>query len=287
MPVGVRRQTMWALVSWVAVTAGLVAGTQCPDGQRCPEACCLDPGGASYSCCSRVRVSARLRAFPRRAEAFGLFSGLSLQDKWPPTLSRRLGRPCQGGAHCTHGASCVLTVSGTSSCCPFPEVRVPLTRWRGSELPSHFPCLPPALPGRRAIPTQTPLCPTGCVLRGWPPLLPSGLPLQRGWASLLPGVRCGGGTGDGRWARSPASGVALSLAFVPSSCGICPVRPPWLLWAEGARGGEERMRDSRPSCRHCGAGRGSCCLSADLLSVAAPALCHLAGAGTGLGGGGV
>uniref|UniRef100_A0A5F9C723 Progranulin n=1 Tax=Oryctolagus cuniculus TaxID=9986 RepID=A0A5F9C723_RABIT len=88
---------MWALVSWVAVMAGLVAGTQCPDGQRCPEACCLDPGGAGYSCCSHV------------------------PDKWPPTLSRRLGRPCQVGAHCTHGASCVLTVSGTSSCCPFPE----------------------------------------------------------------------------------------------------------------------------------------------------------------------
>lgn len=31
--------------------------------------------------------------------------------------------------------------------------------------------------------------PGGRVLRGWPPLLPSGLPLQRGWASLLPGVR--------------------------------------------------------------------------------------------------
>ncbi|PNI17700.1 GRN isoform 13, partial [Pan troglodytes] len=37
---------MWTLVSWVALTAGLVAGTRCPDGQFCPVACCLDPGGA-------------------------------------------------------------------------------------------------------------------------------------------------------------------------------------------------------------------------------------------------
>lgn len=51
------RWTMWTLVIWVALVAGLVAGTQCPDGQLCPVACCLDPGGASYSCCNPVLVS--------------------------------------------------------------------------------------------------------------------------------------------------------------------------------------------------------------------------------------
>uniref|UniRef100_A0A2I3MV60 Progranulin n=1 Tax=Papio anubis TaxID=9555 RepID=A0A2I3MV60_PAPAN len=88
---------MWTLVSWVALTVGLVAGTWCPDGQFCPVACCLDPGGASYSCCS------------------------PLLDKSPTTLSRHLGGPCQAGAHCSAGHSCILTVSGTSRCCPFPE----------------------------------------------------------------------------------------------------------------------------------------------------------------------
>ncbi|KAF6298659.1 granulin precursor [Rhinolophus ferrumequinum] len=88
---------MWTLVIWVALVAGLVAGKQCPDGQLCPVACCLDPGGASYSCCNPVL------------------------DKWPTVLSRRLGRPCQIDAHCSPGYSCLLTVSGTSSCCPFPE----------------------------------------------------------------------------------------------------------------------------------------------------------------------
>ncbi|PNI17697.1 GRN isoform 9, partial [Pan troglodytes] len=92
---------MWTLVSWVALTAGLVAGTRCPDGQFCPVACCLDPGGASYSCCS------------------------PLLDKWPTTLSRHLGGPCQVDAHCSAGHSCIFTVSGTSSCCPFPEIKGP------------------------------------------------------------------------------------------------------------------------------------------------------------------
>ncbi|KAM5272781.1 progranulin [Ctenodactylus gundi] len=88
---------MWTLVSWVALVAGLVAGTWCPDGQVCPVACCLDPGGASYSCCN------------------------PLLDKWPTTLSRHLGSSCQNHAHCSAGYSCLLTSSGTSSCCPFPE----------------------------------------------------------------------------------------------------------------------------------------------------------------------
>ncbi|XP_054449184.1 progranulin [Pteronotus mesoamericanus] len=88
---------MWTLVSLVAVVTGLVAGTQCPDGQHCPVACCLDPGGASYSCCNPV------------------------PDKWPTARSRRLGRPCRVDAHCSPGYSCLLTALGTSSCCPFPE----------------------------------------------------------------------------------------------------------------------------------------------------------------------
>ncbi|XP_066220062.1 progranulin [Saccopteryx leptura] len=87
---------MWPLVSLVALVTGLVAGTQCPDGQLCPVACCLDPGGATYSCCNPI------------------------PDK-PTVLSRHLGRPCQIDAHCSPGYSCLLTVSGTSSCCPFPE----------------------------------------------------------------------------------------------------------------------------------------------------------------------
>lgn len=49
---------MWTLVSWVALVTGLVAGTQCPDGQLCPVACCLDLRGATYSCCNPVPVSA-------------------------------------------------------------------------------------------------------------------------------------------------------------------------------------------------------------------------------------
>ncbi|XP_016047503.2 progranulin isoform X2 [Erinaceus europaeus] len=92
-----RRWTMWTLVSWVALVAGLVAGTQCPDGQLCPVACCLDPGGAGYSCCNPVL------------------------DKWPSTLSWHVGRPCQIDGQCPAGYSCIFTVSGTSSCCPFPE----------------------------------------------------------------------------------------------------------------------------------------------------------------------
>ncbi|XP_049716859.1 progranulin [Elephas maximus indicus] len=91
---------MWTLVSWVALVAGLVDGTQCPDGQLCPVACCLDPGGASYSCCNPIL------------------------DTWPSlstTWSRHLGIPCQTDAHCSAGSSCLLTVSGTSRCCPLPE----------------------------------------------------------------------------------------------------------------------------------------------------------------------
>ena len=54
---------MWTLVSWVALVTGLVVGKQCPDGQLCPVACCLDPNGATYSCCNPVQVSA-LKNFP-------------------------------------------------------------------------------------------------------------------------------------------------------------------------------------------------------------------------------
>uniref|UniRef100_A0A8D1N359 Progranulin n=1 Tax=Sus scrofa TaxID=9823 RepID=A0A8D1N359_PIG len=88
---------MWTLVSWVALVTGLVAGTQCPDGQLCPVACCLDPGGASYSCCNPV------------------------PDKWPKALSQHLGVPCKTKAQCPPGHSCILTTNETSNCCPFPE----------------------------------------------------------------------------------------------------------------------------------------------------------------------
>uniref|UniRef100_A0A4X1TH97 Progranulin n=1 Tax=Sus scrofa TaxID=9823 RepID=A0A4X1TH97_PIG len=91
------RWTMWTLVSWVALVTGLVAGTQCPDGQLCPVACCLDPGGASYSCCNPV------------------------PDKWPKALSQHLGVPCKTKAQCPPGHSCILTTNETSNCCPFPE----------------------------------------------------------------------------------------------------------------------------------------------------------------------
>ncbi|EDM06214.1 granulin, isoform CRA_j [Rattus norvegicus] len=88
---------MWILVSWLALVARLVAGTQCPDGQFCPVACCLDQGGANYSCCN------------------------PLLDTWPIITSRRLDGSCQIRDHCPDGYSCLLTVSGTSSCCPFSE----------------------------------------------------------------------------------------------------------------------------------------------------------------------
>lgn len=143
------RQTMWTVVSWVALVAGLVAGTQCPDGQFCPGACCLDPGGASYSCCHPVPVSAlqsrqELAGISRRGisvrpeEGVGLgsfiLSSLTFQGQWPAVLSGQLGSPCRVDAHCSPGYSCLLTVSGTSSCCPFPEVRVPWAQRRGSGL---------------------------------------------------------------------------------------------------------------------------------------------------------
>lgn len=205
---------MWTLVSWVALTAGLVAGTRCPDGQFCPVACCLDPGGASYSCCSPLLVSApqprqELAAwvFPkghlglarggRQAQVCGLSFPLSFQDKWPTTLSRHLGGPCQVDAHCSAGHSCIFTVSGTSSCCPFPEVSVPSAQWRGLGLHLCFSCtLPPA--DKRALPMQASLCSTGRGMRGWPSLLPTGLPLQCRRAILLPKIRCSWGVGAGQ-----------------------------------------------------------------------------------------
>ncbi|XP_005369164.2 granulins [Microtus ochrogaster] len=91
------RQTMWILGCWLALVAGLVSGTRCPDGQFCPVACCLDLGGVSYSCCN------------------------PLLDAWPMITSHPLGDPCQIHDHCPAGYSCLLTVLGTSSCCPFPK----------------------------------------------------------------------------------------------------------------------------------------------------------------------
>ncbi|KAH0512159.1 Granulins protein [Microtus ochrogaster] len=88
---------MWILGCWLALVAGLVSGTRCPDGQFCPVACCLDLGGVSYSCCN------------------------PLLDAWPMITSHPLGDPCQIHDHCPAGYSCLLTVLGTSSCCPFPK----------------------------------------------------------------------------------------------------------------------------------------------------------------------
>lgn len=69
----------------------------------------------------------------------------SFQDTWPIITSRRLDGSCQIRDHCPDGYSCLLTVSGTSSCCPFSEVRPPLA-WGNRRLlkiciylfPSHF-----------------------------------------------------------------------------------------------------------------------------------------------------
>ncbi|XP_036054006.1 LOW QUALITY PROTEIN: progranulin [Onychomys torridus] len=91
------RQIMWILVSWLALVAGLVAGTQCPDGQLCSIACCPDPEGAKYSCCN------------------------PLLETLPVVMSHPLSGSCQSHSHCPSGYSCLLTVSGTSSCCPFPQ----------------------------------------------------------------------------------------------------------------------------------------------------------------------
>ncbi|OBS58612.1 hypothetical protein A6R68_10272 [Neotoma lepida] len=91
------RQTMWSLVSWLALVAGLVAGTQCPDGQLCPVACCPGLGRANYSCCN------------------------PFLDALPIVMSHPMGGSCQSHSHCSPGYSCLLTVSGTSSCCPFPK----------------------------------------------------------------------------------------------------------------------------------------------------------------------
>lgn len=44
--------------------------------------------------------------------------------------SHPLGDSCQTHDHCPAGSSCLSSVSGASSCCPFPKVRVPLA-WRG------------------------------------------------------------------------------------------------------------------------------------------------------------
>lgn len=68
---------MWVLMSWLALAAELVAGTQCPDGQFCPVACCLDQGGANYSCCNPLLVSISCPSWHP-----GPFEGLATLD-WP------------------------------------------------------------------------------------------------------------------------------------------------------------------------------------------------------------
>lgn len=96
------RLTMWILVSWVAFVAGLVAATQCPDGQHCPVACCLESGSTRYSCCNPLLVSGHtwpeppLGFFWARLENSGLLlspghsvpsiewaAGQTMRDWWP------------------------------------------------------------------------------------------------------------------------------------------------------------------------------------------------------------
>lgn len=129
---------MWILGCWLAFVAGLVSGTRCPNGQFCPIACCLDLGGVSYSCCNPLLVSGspqlaawafwRLPWLGRKRTGPGplVYAISSFQDAWPMITSHPLGDSCQIHDHCPAGYSCLLTVSGTSSCCPFPKVRVPL-----------------------------------------------------------------------------------------------------------------------------------------------------------------
>lgn len=51
---------MWALVPLWLVLAGAVASLKCPDGRVCEgfSACCQEPGGDGYACCSLSQVSA-------------------------------------------------------------------------------------------------------------------------------------------------------------------------------------------------------------------------------------
>lgn len=133
---------MWILGCWLALVAGLVSGTRCPDGQFCPIACCLDLGGVSYSCCNPLLVSVspqlaawafwRLPWIGQKRTGTGplVYAISSFQDAWPMIISHPLGDSCHTHDHCPAGYSCLLTVSGTSSCCPFPKVRVPLA-WMG------------------------------------------------------------------------------------------------------------------------------------------------------------
>lgn len=174
------RQTMWTLVSWVALAAGLVAGTQCPDGQFCPVACCLDPGGTSYSCCSPVLVSA-LR--PRQEPA--------AWDSPEGHLSMARGGGQAWVLHfviSSHFLGPVAHSAEQAAGQPLPD-RCPLLSWL--LLPPHhlgdLQLLPvprgegaicfnggaqvcistfhPLPPGKGVEPMQVSLCPTGRVMR--------------------------------------------------------------------------------------------------------------------------
>lgn len=136
---------MWILVSWLAFVAGLVAGTQCPDGQLCSIACCPDPGGAKYSCCNPLLVSVSHPSWqPEPSEGLPwvgqkragtdtlVYVISSFQETLPVVMSHPLSGSCQSHDHCPSGYSCLRTVSGTSSCCPFPQVRVRLARGGGA-----------------------------------------------------------------------------------------------------------------------------------------------------------
>uniref|UniRef100_U3KM88 Progranulin n=1 Tax=Oryctolagus cuniculus TaxID=9986 RepID=U3KM88_RABIT len=112
---------MWALVSWVAVMAGLVAGTQCPDGQRCPEACCLDPGGAGYSCCSHVPAVSC--ADGRHCCPRGFHCSADGRACFRAAANNSLGAvQCPGSQfQCPDSSTCCVMLDGSWGCCPMPE----------------------------------------------------------------------------------------------------------------------------------------------------------------------
>ena len=192
---GLCRWTMWTLVSLVALVTGLVAGTQCPDGQLCPVACCLDSNGATYSCCNPIPVSA---LWPRQ-RAGSLGSGLL---DWPEERARLTRVLRFISSSCFPGPAAVRaepasgpTLPGQRPLCSWLLLHphclrdlqlLPVPRGEGAirsteKLGSAFTLFlhSPTPPGKWALVIKALLCPIGCVMRGWPPLLPLGLPLQR------------------------------------------------------------------------------------------------------------
>ncbi|XP_042772115.1 progranulin isoform X5 [Panthera leo] len=112
---------MWTLVSWVALVAGLVAGTQCPDGQFCPVACCLDPGGVGYSCCSPVLAVScgdGRHCCPR-----GYHCSADGQSCFRRPDANPLGAiQCPDGRfECPNSSTCCTMLDGSWGCCPMPQ----------------------------------------------------------------------------------------------------------------------------------------------------------------------